>query len=127
MSTERQVLRNLLNMLVLAVLHRGALHGYAIRDALRQGSSGRFDISEGTVYPALQRLEHLGLVSSSWAVVDRRHIRVYELTPAGRDKLSADCLAWQDFVAAVGTLLEPQLEASAKVTREARHAPCGDG
>jgi PadR family transcriptional regulator PadR len=108
MSAERQVLRGLLNMLVLAVLQRGALHGYAVRDALRQGSSGRFDVSEGTVYPALQRLEHLGLVSSSWAVVDRRHIRVYELTPAGRDKLSADCLAWQGFVAAVGTLLEPQ-------------------
>ena len=95
-------------MLVLAVLHRGALHGYAVRDALRQGSSGRFDVSAATVYPVLQRLEHLGLVSSSWAVVDRRHIRVYELTAVGRDKLSADCLAWQGFVAAVGTLLEPQ-------------------
>jgi len=95
-------------MLVLAVLHRGALHGYAVREAIRQGSDGRFDVSTGNLYPTLQRLEHLGLLSSSWAVVDRRHIRVYELTPAGRDKLSADCLAWQGLVAAVGTLLEPQ-------------------
>ena len=95
-------------MILLAVLAGRALHGYAVIAALRDGSGGRFELSEGAVYPALHRLEHLGLITSSWSVVDGRHRRVYRLTPAGRDKLSADRRAWLDFVAAVNGLLEPR-------------------
>ncbi len=106
MTAEAQPLRGQLNMLLLAVLQHGALHAYAVKEALRQGSSGHFNMTDGIVYPALKRLEHLGFVSSSWSVSNHRHIRVYKLTPAGRDKLSADRRAWQDFSAAVSGLLD---------------------
>ena len=106
MGAQAQAVRAHLNMLLLAVLERDPLHAYAVREALREGSGGRFDLSDGTVYPALRRLEHLGLVTSSWSVVDGRHLRIYRLTPAGRDKLSADRNAWREFVAAITGLLE---------------------
>lgn len=108
MKAEVQAIRGHLNMLLLAVLQHGALHGYAVREALRRGSNGRFDLSEGSVYPALHRLEHLGLIASAWSVVERRHLRTYQLTPAGRDKLAADRCDWQDFADAVAALLGPE-------------------
>ena len=111
MSSSAQLIRAHLNMLLLAVLQRVALHGYAIREALRLGSDGRFELSEGSVYPALRRLEHIGLVASSWSVADGRHIRTYRLTAAGRDKLRADRRAWEEFANTITALLvEPQAQ-----------------
>lgn len=118
MKGEIQDFRGQLNMLLLAVLQGSAMHGYAVREALREGSGGRFDLSDGTVYPALRRLEHLGLVSSSWSLVDGRHIRIYRITPAGRDKLGADRRAWQDFTAAITSLLEHQPWAAARESNQ---------
>jgi len=82
-------------MLLLAVLADRALHGYAIVEALRQSGSDRFEVSERAVYPALHRLEHQGLVTSSWAVVNGRSRRTYEITAVGRDRLNGPFLRLQ--------------------------------
>src|ERR687891_2524640 len=76
-----------LDPLVMAVVEQGPLHGYAIIDELRRRSRGEFDLPEGTVYPALHRLERAGLLSSSWAVESGRPRRVYVLTRKGSKAL----------------------------------------
>jgi DNA-binding PadR family transcriptional regulator len=108
MKVEAPALRNLLSMLLLSVLAERSLHGYAITDALQQAGQGQFRINQGAVYPALQRLEHLGLVSSSMtlSLLDGRMRRIYSITPQGRDQLTACWEGWQEFTAAVSTLLD---------------------
>lgn len=113
MEAEAQALRAYLNMVLLAVLAAGPLHGYGVIVALRDSSGGRFTLTASTVYPALHRLEHFGLITSTWTLDGGRHRRAYRLTPAGEDKLSTERRAWLDFVAAVGVLLEPRLTAQA--------------
>lgn len=91
-------LRGHLDLLLLATLHRvGPAHGYALINALRERSDGTFDLPEGTVYPALHRLERDGLVSSSWQAESPRRRRVYELTPAGLAALGHKGQEWRDF------------------------------
>jgi len=108
MKTEAQALKGHLDVLMLATLEPGPRHGYAVKEALRDGSGGRFDLPTGTVYPALHRLERAGLITSSWSVVDGRRRRTYQLTPAGHHKLAHDRAGWRDFATAVTTLLEPR-------------------
>lgn len=105
-NTDGQALKGHLDVLLLAALADGPRHGYAVREALRVGSSGRFDLPTGTVYPALHRLERAGLISGTWSVAEGRRRRVYRLTPAGRHRLGVDRTAWREFAAAVTTLLE---------------------
>ena len=76
-----EALKGHLDGLLLASLEAGPLHGYAVIEALRDGSSGRFDLPTGTVYPALHRLEAAGLVESGWSVVSGRRRRTYESGP----------------------------------------------
>src|SRR5436305_8884003 len=106
MKPEAQALKGHLDGLLLATLADGPLHGYAVKEALREGSGGRFDLPTGTVYPALHRLETAGLITGSWSVADGRRRRSYHLTPAGRRRLAADRANWRQFAAAVSTLLD---------------------
>lgn len=101
-----EALKGHLDAMLLAVLERGPLHGYAVIDALRAGSGGRFDLPTGTIYPALHRLERAGLVKSTWSVVSGRRRRSYELTAAGQRALSDERNGWREFAAGVGALLE---------------------
>jgi PadR family transcriptional regulator PadR len=100
-----EVLKGHLDGLLLATLASGPCHGYAIKQALRAGSGGRFDLPTGTVYPALHRLERAGLIRGSWSTVNGRRRRSYELTAAGRRALSEERSSWQEFSAAVTALL----------------------
>lgn len=100
-----EALKGHLDGLLLAALEPGALHGYAVIETLRDGSSGHFDLPTGTVYPALHRLEAAGLVTSHWSVVAGRRRRTYALTAAGRSALSGQRSAWEEFSGAVSTLL----------------------
>lgn len=93
-------------MMLLAVLARGPAHGYAVMEKLRARSDGLFALPEGTVYPALYRLEQEGLLCSEWAAGSGRRRRIYEITPRGRVRLGARRRAWADFAAAVDTVLE---------------------
>jgi PadR family transcriptional regulator, regulatory protein PadR len=105
-KADAQALKGHLDVLLLAALEDGPRHGYAVKEALREGSGGRFDLPTGTVYPALHRLEDAGLITGSWTTTDGRRRRSYRLTPAGRRKLAGDRANWREFAAAVTTLLE---------------------
>ena len=91
--------------MVLAVLATGPAHGYVIIDELRRRSRGTFDLPEGTVYPALYRLEDGGLVSSSWVTDGGRRRRVYALTRRGRAALGRERREWKVFSGAVSAVL----------------------
>ncbi|MDR0345555.1 MAG: helix-turn-helix transcriptional regulator [Nocardiopsaceae bacterium] len=101
-----EVLKGHLDALLLATLTEGPRHGYAIREALREGSGGEFDLPTGTVYPALHRLERAGMIRGTWSEVTGRKRRTYELTSAGRRSLEAQRTDWRVFSAAVSGLLE---------------------
>jgi PadR family transcriptional regulator PadR len=106
MKPEAQVLKGHLDTLLLATLEDGPRHGYAVMEALREASGTRFDLPTGTIYPALRRLESAGLADGSWSVVSGRKRRTYQLTAAGRRRLSGDRAAWRDFASTVTAILE---------------------
>jgi DNA-binding PadR family transcriptional regulator len=91
-------LRGHLDLLLLATLaHTGPAHGYALISTLRDRSQGAFDLPEGTVYPALHRLERDGAVASQWDSSAARRRRVYMLTSAGHAALAAKNRQWHEF------------------------------
>jgi|SRR5215218_7516042 len=91
------VLKNHLELLVLTALKHGPAHGYAIIGAIRERSGGDFELLEGSLYPALHRLEHNGLVTSSWSQVSGRKRRVYKLSRKGRAVLQEQERDWRRF------------------------------
>lgn len=99
MNPER--LKGHLDFLLLSVLAAGPAHGYAIISALRERSEGTFDLPEGTIYPALHRLENAGLLSSAWATASGRRRRVYALTDEGAAALAAERTEWRQFARGV--------------------------
>ncbi|MBA3653398.1 MAG: helix-turn-helix transcriptional regulator [Actinobacteria bacterium] len=95
-----------LDLLLLGVLRRGGpLHGYAVIAGLRDASGGEFDLPEGTVYPALHKLERNGFVRSDWSIVDGRKRRLYALTGTGRAALAAKKKEWAMFRSGVDAVL----------------------
>jgi len=84
-----------IDLMLLAVLEAGPSHGYGVIVALRERSSGTFDLPEGTVYPALHRLEAAGLVASSRTTVSGRQRRTYMLTSRGRQALARRREDWR--------------------------------
>lgn len=91
-------LRGHLDLLLLSTLRRtGPAHGYALIAALRDASGGEFDLPEGTVYPALHRLERDGAVVSAWGDGAPRRRRIYRLTAAGEAVLAGKREQWQAF------------------------------
>ena len=103
MNKER--LKGNLDLLLLSVLSAGPAHGYAIISALRDRSEGMFDLPEGTIYPALHRLEDAGLLVSSWAETDGRRRRVYGLTDQGAATLAAEQTEWRRFAGGMQAVL----------------------
>jgi DNA-binding PadR family transcriptional regulator len=100
-----EVLKGHMDLLLLAVLAGGPRHGYAVIDELRGRSGGVFDLPEGTVYPALHRLEQERLLTSTWTVEDGRRRRTYRLTVKGQRALRQEAQRWEVFSAAVGRLV----------------------
>lgn len=106
-----ELLKGHLEMLLLSVLEHGPLHGYAIIEQLRDRSAGVFRLAEGTIYPALHRLEGAGYLVSAWSHHDGRRRRDYTLSAAGREALADRRTAWSAFSAAVdGVVFRPALE-----------------
>jgi PadR family transcriptional regulator PadR len=101
-----ELLKGHLDLLLLAIVAGGPLHGYAIIDELRSRSGGAFDLPEGTVYPALHRLERNGLLVSRWADGTNRRRRVYSLSVAGRAALAARAQDWQQFSRSVDAVVK---------------------
>jgi transcriptional regulator len=98
-------LKGHLDSLILAVLSAEPAHGYAILQELKARSGGAFDLPEGTIYPALHRLEHSGLLTSGWSTAAGRRRRVYRLTRRGRTRLEARRREWRTFSSAVDAVL----------------------
>lgn len=100
------MLKGHLDLIVLAALAEGPAHGYAVIEAIRARSGEAFDLPEGTIYPALHRLEHAGLLSSRWTTAESgRRRRVYALTREGRRALADRRAVWERFSNAIGGLL----------------------
>lgn len=95
------VVRGHLDLLLLSALEAGPAHGYALIERLREQSDGALDFPEGTIYPALHRLERGGTLKSAWSETAARRRRVYELTSRGRVELARQRDAWRDFARAV--------------------------
>ena len=100
-------LQGSLDLLVLRILlRRPRLHGYAIMSAIRQASGDVLQVEEGSLYPALHRMEEAGWIRAEWVNRDSgRRARLYELTAAGRKQLAAEESRWQAVTAAVNRVL----------------------
>ena len=96
-----EALKGHLDLLLLAAVHDGPTHGYGIIESLRSRSNGAFDLPEGTVYPALHRLEGAGLLASRWAEQGGRKRRLYRLTTRGRSALHRQQADWRRFAQGV--------------------------
>ena len=94
---RREQLKGHLDLLLLSVLADGPAHGYAIIGELRERSAEEFTLPEGTIYPALHRLEAAGLLRSSWAEQAGRRRRLYELTAKGVSALAELQGEWRRF------------------------------
>lgn len=98
---QGEALKGHLDLLLLAALDGRPAHGYAVVETLRRRSAGTFDLPEGTLYPALHRLEGAGLVASRWTEESGRRRRVYQLTATGRKRLAKRQAEWRSFADAV--------------------------
>lgn len=96
-----EALKGHLDLLLLAILADGPAHGYAVIESLRTRSQGLFDLPEGTVYPALHRLESQGLLQSTWSEDPARRKRIYQITPKGSQALAVRQNEWKQFSRAV--------------------------
>jgi PadR family transcriptional regulator len=102
---KAEALKGHLDSMILAVLASGPAHGYAVIEHLKGRSGGVFDLPEGTVYPALHRLEADGLLASAWETASGRRRRVYKLTRRGRVALGERRGDWRLFSQAVEGVL----------------------
>jgi len=106
-STNSDQLHGALDMLVLKVLGDGPLHGYAIAVRLERLSDAILAVEEGSLYPALYRMETRGWLTSEWSVTDKgRRARFYKLTRSGRAQLAAETESWARLSAAVASVLK---------------------
>ncbi|HEX4007315.1 MAG TPA: PadR family transcriptional regulator [Acidobacteriaceae bacterium] len=101
-----EILKGHLELLLLAALSAQPVHGYGIVEILRRRSGGTFELPEGTLYPALHRMEKSGLVVSRWTDDTGRRRRVYELTAEGQRSLKRREADWQQFAHAVNGIVE---------------------
>ncbi len=104
---QTDALRGSLDLLVLKTLSMEPMHGWGISQRVQQISQGVLEVNQGSLYPALQRLEKEGVISSGWGTSENnRRARYYEITPAGRRALGAEVGSWRRFAAALDLVLE---------------------
>jgi|SRR5579884_2237025 len=102
-----ELLQGTLDLLILRTLEPGSMHGWAISDRIRQISNEALQVNQGSLYPALHRLEHQGWIKARWATSELgRRARYYELTAAGRRQLARETENWARFSAAIGLVLD---------------------
>ena len=101
-----ELLKGHLDLLLLAAVRRQPAHGYAIVSELRRMSRGSFNLPEGTIYPALYRLERASLLTSEWSTDSPRRRRVYRLTAEGERVLSEYLAEWEWLAEGLNTVLE---------------------
>jgi transcriptional regulator len=105
-ASKLEFLRGTLDVLILKALVWGPLHGYAITGLIRRHSDDALSLEEGTLYPALWRLEKKGLLDSAWGLSENnRKAKFYRLTSKGRKQLQQETRTWEAYAAAVSKVL----------------------
>jgi PadR family transcriptional regulator PadR len=105
-STNEQVLQGTLDMLILKALSLAPMHGWGLTHRIEQLSSDVLQVGQGSIYPALIRLEQRGWIDTEWRTTDNnRRAKYYRLTAAGRRALGEELASWRRFVAAVDLVL----------------------
>ena len=106
MAPRTDLLQGTLDLLILKALLLGSLHGWGISKRLRQLSEDALEVGQGSLYPALYRLEDRGWVTAEWRTSDEgRRAKFYSHTPAGRRRLEVEQSQWRRFTAAVDAVL----------------------
>jgi transcriptional regulator len=107
-SAKDPLLPGTLEMLILKTLTHAPLHGYGIAQHIRQVSDDVLRVEEGSLYPALQRLQLKGWVTSEWALTENnRRARYYRLTPPGRKQLAAETANFDRLIGAIARVMKP--------------------
>ena len=111
MSDTTELLQGTLDLLILKAVSLGPLHGYGVLLRIQQISQNRLQIQQGSLYPALYRLEHQGLITSEWGEsANKRRAKYYRLTTAGRRRLKEETAYWRRYSEAIGFALEAMPE-----------------
>jgi PadR family transcriptional regulator PadR len=106
-KSRLDLLQGTLDLLILRTLQTGALHGWAISERIQQISRDTLQVNQGSLYPALHRLEHQGWIKAEWGVSELgRRARFYRLTASGRKQLELETENWARMIAAIGRVLE---------------------
>ena len=106
MSDQTDVLQGTLDLLIMRTIALGPLHGWAIAQRIQQISDDLLKVRQGSLYPALHRLEHQGWITAEWgASENNRRARFYALTKAGRKQLEAEVAKWERLSAGVNLVL----------------------
>jgi PadR family transcriptional regulator PadR len=104
---KAELLQGTLDLLILKALQRGPIHGFGISLEIRQMSHDQLRVEQGSLYPALYRLEEQGWIRAEWGVSDNnRKARFYSLTPAGRKQLTIATANWEQVAAAINLVLK---------------------
>jgi PadR family transcriptional regulator, regulatory protein PadR len=104
---QSDVLRGTVDLLALKALSGGAMHGWGIGQRIQQLSAGQLEVNQGSLYPALQRLEHAGMIESEWGASEsNRRARYYRLTRRGRAALGEEMESWRRFATAIQRVLD---------------------
>ena len=107
-SPQSDALRGTVDLLALTALVAGPMHGWGIGQRIQELSQGQLEVNQGSLYPALQRLEFGGQVTSEWGVTENgRRARFYHITAAGRRALGEEVKGWRRFAAAIDLVLGP--------------------
>ncbi len=105
-AKDSGLLQGTLELLVLKTLSLAPLHGWGISQRVQQISEGVLEVNQGSLYPALQRLEKAGLITSDWQTTENnRRARVYTITRAGRKRLNTEAETWQQFALSMQRVL----------------------
>src|SRR5262245_62664298 len=111
MPRQRDIHPGMLEMLILKALSLTPLHGYGVLLRIAQISKGALDVPQGSLYPALYRLEHQGLIDAEWGDSENnRKAKYYRLTPAGRKRLKEETADWRRLTSAVASILDATSE-----------------
>jgi PadR family transcriptional regulator, regulatory protein PadR len=106
-----ELLQGTLDLLVLQTLQWGPQHGYGISQAIRANSGEVLRVDTGSLYPALHRMEHRGLIASEWAVSENnQRTKVYRITVAGKKQLASERSHWDQLVDAMARAMNPAKE-----------------
>ena len=110
MNYERELLKGSTDSLLLSLINRHPTYGYKIIKELEKRSKGYFQFKEGTLYPALHRLEKAGLIQGKWQrLPSGQERRYYYMTPKGQKALAERLVVWQDFSTAVALIVQPTI------------------